>query len=75
MLKIIQTIALLQGLFVLFINRKDYKETTFWLLFGSLIYILGDDDNNLFVEQTDWFLIESSLFLTFLFLFVKTLIL
>ena len=78
MLKTLQIIALLQGLFVLsilFLNRKDYKKTTFWLLFGSLIsvlfYILGDDDNNLFVEQADWFLFDSSLFLTFLFLFFR----
>lgn len=78
MLKTIQIIALLQGLFVLyvlFINRKDYKKTTFWLLFGSLLsvlfYIIGDDKNNLFVENTDWFLFDNTLFVTFLFLFFR----
>ena len=78
MLKTLQIIALLQGLFVLsvlFVNRKDYKKTTFWLLFGSLLsvlfYILGDDENNLFVQQADWFLFDSSLFVTFLFLFFR----
>ncbi|WP_026752969.1 AraC family transcriptional regulator [Sediminibacter sp. Hel_I_10] len=78
MLKTIQTIALLQGLFVLsvlFVNRKDYKKTTFWLLFGSLLsvlfYILCDDKNNLFVENTDWFLFDNTLFVTFLFLFFR----
>lgn len=78
MLKTIQIIALLQGVFVLyvlFVNRKDYKKTTFWLLFGSLLsillYILGDDENNLFVQQADWFLFDSSLFITFLFLFFR----
>lgn len=78
MLQTIQIIALIQGifvLFVLFINRKDYKKTTFWLLFGSLIsvllYILGDDNNNLFFENTDWFLFDNTLFVSFLFLFFK----
>jgi len=78
MLQTIQIIALIQGFFVLFVlftNRKDYKKTTFWLLFGSLIsvllYILGDDKNNLFVENIDWFLFDNTLFVTFLFLFFK----
>lgn len=78
MLKTLQIIALLQGLFVLsvlFINRKDYKKATFWLLFGSLLsvllYIAGDDENNIFVQDTDWFLFDSSLFVTFLFLFFR----
>lgn len=78
MLQTIQIIALIQGcfvLFVLFINRKEYKKTTFWLLFGCLIsvllYILGDDNRNLFVKNTDWFLFDNTLFVTFLFLFFK----
>lgn len=78
MLKTLQIIALLQGIFVLsvlFINRRDYKKTTFWLLFGSLLsvllYIAGDDENNIFVQDADWFLFDSSLFVTFLFLFFR----
>lgn len=78
MLKTLQIIALLQGLFVLsalFINRKEYKKTTFCLLFGSLLsvllYIAGDDENNIFLEDADWFLFDSSLFVTFLFLFFR----
>lgn len=78
MLRIIQIIALIQGFFVLFVlftNRRDYKKTTFWLLFGCLIsvllYILGDDNNNLFVENIDWFLFDNTLFITFLFLFFR----
>ncbi|QRE02939.1 helix-turn-helix domain-containing protein [Flavobacterium psychrophilum] len=78
MLQTIQIIGLIQGIFVLiilFTNRKDYKKTTFWLLFGSLLsvllYILGDDKNNLFVKNTDWFLFDNTLFITFLFLFFK----
>ncbi len=77
-LKTIQIIALLQGLFLVFIllkNRKNYKEISFWLFFGSiasiLLYIIGDDDNNLFKENADWFLFDSSLFITFLFLFFR----
>ena len=78
MLQTIQIIALIQGFFVLFVlftNRRDYKKTTFWLLFGSLVsillYILGDDNNNLFVENEDWFLFDNTLFITFFFLFFK----
>ncbi|EIA08965.1 helix-turn-helix domain-containing protein [Flavobacterium frigoris] len=78
MLKTIQIIALVQGLFVLyvlFINRKDYKKTTFWLFFGSLLsvilYIIGDDKNNLFAQNTDWFLFDNTLFVTFIFLFFR----
>ena len=78
MLKTLQIIALIQGLFVLsvlFVNRKDYKKTTFLLLFGSLfsvlLYITGDDENNIFIQDADWFLFDSSLFVTFLFLFFR----
>ncbi|BDB57563.1 helix-turn-helix domain-containing protein [Flavobacterium ammonificans] len=78
MLQTIQLIALIQGVFVLFAlyqRRKDYKKITFWLLFGSLLsvllYILGDDNNNLFFENKDWFLFDNTLFVTFLFLFFK----
>ncbi|MBL7772718.1 MAG: AraC family transcriptional regulator [Chitinophagaceae bacterium] len=78
MLRTIQIIALIQGVFVLFAlyqSRKEYKKTTFWLLFGSissvLLYILGDDNNNLFFENKDWFLFDNTLFVTFFFLFFK----
>jgi AraC-like DNA-binding protein len=78
MLKTIQIIALIQGLFVLyvlFINRKHYKKTTFWLFFGGLLsvilYIVGDDKNNLFVQNSDWFLFDNTLFVTFIFLFFR----
>ncbi len=78
MLKIIQIVALIQGLFLLFIfyrNKDNYKKITFWLFLGSIIsillYIIGDDDNNLFIEDVDWFLLDSSLFITFLFLYFK----
>ncbi len=51
------------------------KKVTFWLFTGSIIsillFIIGDDDNNLFKENADWFLFDSSLFITFLFLFFR----
>ncbi|GAB1856224.1 helix-turn-helix domain-containing protein [Flavobacteriaceae bacterium MHTCC 0001] len=78
MLKTIQVIALTQGIFLLFIlfkKRSNYKKTTFWLFVGSivsiLLFLVGDDDNNLFLEETDWFIFDSSLFITFLLLFFK----
>lgn len=78
MLETLQIIALIQGIFVLcmlFVNRRDYKKTTFWLLFGSLLsialYIIGDDGNNLFTQNRDWFLFDNSLFVTFLFLYFR----
>lgn len=78
MLQTIQIITLLQGLFlliVLFSNRKKYTKPTFWLLIGSIIsillYILGDDQNGYFLENIDFFYFDASLFITFLFLFIK----
>ena len=78
MLKTIQIIALVQGVFLLFIlfgKRYNYKKPIFWLFIGSIIsvllFIIGDDDNNVFLEGTDWYLLDSSLFITFLFLFFK----
>jgi len=78
MLKIVQIVALVHGIFLIFIlykNRKKYKTTTFWLFLGCIIsillYIIGDDDNNLFIDEADWFFLDSSLFITFLFLYFK----
>ncbi len=78
MLKTFQIIALTQGLFLLLIlikNRNTYRKVTFRLFIGSIIsillFIIGDDDNNLFVKDSDWFLFDSSLFITFLFLFFR----
>jgi AraC-like DNA-binding protein len=78
MLKTIQIITLLQGLFVLFVlfvHRKEYKQTTFWLLFSCLLsvllYISFDEENSIFFQDLDLFIFDSSLFVTFLFLFFK----
>lgn len=78
MLKTIQIVALVQGLFLLLVfykSKRKYRKITFWLFCGSIIsvilYIIGDDDNNLFIEDADWFFFDSSLFLTFLFLYFK----
>ena len=78
MIKILQIVALIQGFFVIIVllkNHKTYKKTTYWLLFFCLLsiifYTAADDENNLFVKGADWFLFDSSLFVTFLFLFFK----
>lgn len=78
MLRIIQIITLLQGLFLLVVflsNRKKYRKPPFWLLIGSIIsillYILGDDENRFLSKNIDLFYFDASLFITFLFLFIK----
>ena len=78
MLRTIQIIAIVQGLFlllILFRNKSNYKKTTFWLFTGSIIsillFLIGDDDNNIFAKGADWFLLDNFLFITFLFLFFK----
>lgn len=78
MLKTIQIIAVIQGMFLLFLmfqNRKKYKNVTFWLftltVISIMLFIVGDDDNNLFQANTDWYLFDTTLFITFLFLFFK----
>lgn len=78
MLLILQVIALLQGLFLilaLLTNRKSYKKPALWLLIGSILsivfYILGGDEHGFFIHSVDWFFFDSSLFITFLFLFVN----
>mgnify|MGYP003630809325 FL=1 len=78
MLRTIQIIALIQGLFLLIVllkNKSNYLKPTFYLLLGTIIsvilYIFGDDDTNLISHNVDIFLFDKSLFITFLFLFVK----
>ncbi|MDY0779362.1 helix-turn-helix domain-containing protein [Tenacibaculum sp. IB213877] len=78
MLKTIQIIALVQGIFLLFLlfqNKNKYKKVTFWLFTFTVIsiifFIIGDDDNNLFHTHADWYLFDTTLFSTFLFLFFK----
>lgn len=78
MLKILQIITLLQGIFLLvalFSNFNKYKKPTFWLLICSIIsiifYVIGDDENGFFTAKMDLFYFDTSLFITFLFLFVK----
>ncbi|PCI00106.1 MAG: AraC family transcriptional regulator [Flavobacteriaceae bacterium] len=77
-LQTIQIIALIQGfflLFVLFKHKKNYKSTQFWLLFfcivSVLLFVLGDDDYNLFVENADWYCFHDTLIITVFFIFVR----
>lgn len=78
MLRTIQIIALIQGLFLLIVllkNRGNYLKPTYYLLLGTIIsvilYIFGDDETNLISPNVDVFLFDKSLFITFLFLFIK----
>ncbi|MGB6035849.1 MAG: helix-turn-helix domain-containing protein [Cryomorphaceae bacterium] len=75
---VIQGIAIAQGIFILILlyaKRNEFKRVSFWLLFGSivsmLLYLIGDGENNLISIGSDWFFIDSYLFITFLFLFFK----
>jgi len=78
MLKTIQIIALLQGVFliiVLFVKRNDYKRLNFWLLFITIIsllfHIIGDDDFNLIQADANWYFFHSPLIITLFFLLIK----
>ena len=78
MLRTIQYIALVQGIFLLLVllkNQRKYKKPVFWLFLGCLIsvilFVIGDDENNLWGIDEDLFLLDSSLFITFLFLFFR----
>ncbi|WP_452228124.1 helix-turn-helix domain-containing protein [Lacinutrix sp. MEBiC02404] len=78
MINTIQIVTLLQGLLlliVLFKNKESYLKPAFYLLIGCIIavilYILGDDYNNIFLKNQDFFFFDKSLFITFLFLFIK----
>ena len=74
----IQAIALIQGIVLLIFlikKRRSYEKISFLLLFltilSVLLFLLGDDDNSLFFKGKDLFLFDSSLFVTFLLLFIK----
>lgn len=78
MLQTIQIITLLQGLFLLlflFKNRKKYNPYNFTfltaILLSLLFYIIGDDNNNLFLNHYDFFFVDKTLFVTLLYLFLK----
>jgi len=78
MFRVIQIITLIQGLFLLIViikNRKLYSKITYYLLLGTImsvvLYLFGDDETNIFGNNVDVFLFDKSLFITFLFLFVK----
>ena len=77
MLNTIQIIVLIQGVFLVFVllkHKSKYKTTQLRLLIccitSILFYTIGDNENNLLIKGADWFLFDSSLFITFLFLFI-----
>lgn len=78
MLKTIQIIAILQGLFLLLVlvkRHKEYKKVNFWLLASTvvsiLLYALGDDNFNLFFKNTNWYFFHDILLVTCFFLLLK----
>lgn len=78
MLKTLQIIALLQGVFLVFIllkKRNEYKPANFWLLLGCIVsvilYTIGDDDYHLLFHDANLFLFHDTLIITFFFLFVR----
>lgn len=78
MIQTFQIVTLLQGLFLLlylFINRKKYHFYNYAFFSASIIslifYIVGDDNNNLFLSKYDFFFLDKTLFVTLLYLFLK----
>lgn len=78
MLKTIQIIALIQGIFlliILFTKKDNYKRLNFWLLFITIIsllfHIVGDDDFNLIQTEANWYIFHSPLIITLFFLLIK----
>lgn len=78
LLKIIQIIAILQGIFLgvaLFRRRQAYKHPVFEIFLGCILsvvlFAIGDDDYNILVRDSRWFFFHEPLMITFFFLFVK----
>lgn len=78
MLKTIQIVALIQGLFlliILFVKKDNYKRLNFWLLFATIVsllfHVIGDDDFNLIQSDANWFVFHSPLIITLFFLLIK----
>jgi AraC-like DNA-binding protein len=78
LLTIIQVIAILQGIFLVFVlfqRKQSYKKTNFWLFIGCLVsailFALGDDDYNLLVSDSKWIFFHEPLMITFFFLFIR----
>jgi hypothetical protein len=78
MLQTIQIVTLLQGLFLLlylFLNRSKYHFYNYAFFSASIIslifYIVGDDNNNLFLSKYDFFFVDKTLFVILLYLFLK----
>lgn len=78
MIQALQIVALLQGLFLLVIllkNRENYDSTNFFYLYATLlslfIFLLTDTNSHLVFSNHDLFLVDNTLFITFLLLFVS----
>lgn len=78
MIQAIQLVALLQGIFLLIVlykNKKKYNPSNFFYLNATLIsllfFLVTDENQHLVISHHDVFLIDNTLFITFLLLFVK----
>lgn len=78
MLKIIQILTLLQGLLLLTIlitKKNEFKRVNFWLLIACIVsvmlFAIGDDTHNLFVEKSNWYAFYDILIVTNFFLLIK----
>jgi AraC-like DNA-binding protein len=78
MIQTFQIVTLLQGLFLLlylFLNRQKYHFYNYAfisaMIVSLLFYIVGDDNNNLFLSKYDFFFLDKTLFVTLLYLFLK----
>lgn len=78
MLKTIQILALIQGIFllmVLFVKRDNYKRLNFWLMFVTIVsllfHIIGDDDFNLLQTDANWYIFHAPLIVTLFFLLIR----
>jgi AraC-like DNA-binding protein len=78
MIQTIQVVTLLQGLFLLlylFLNREKYHFYNYAffsaLIISLIFYIVGDDNNNLFLSKYDFFFVDKTLFVTLLYVFLR----
>ena len=79
LLTIIQIISIIQGLFLGYIllqKRKEFISPSFWVFIGGIgsviLFSIGDDNYNLFFEDTGWYFFHEPLIITFFFLLIRS---
>ncbi len=78
MLTVLKILAIFQGFVLLFLfyeNRKRYNPSSLWFLLAAiatmLLYIVGDNSNIFIFRYLDNHLFDYSIFITFIYLFVR----